>query len=341
MRSGIRGLSAAIVAFALVTPAAEAARKSWTSGQWGGVSAEIPEGWTATFQRPDQPGGAAIVLRPPGDTPLILLMTPLPLGGSEEPSVVLKRLADEIRASLLRTSVEKALTPRELRGAGCRGLYHSATDKTVERPTATNFRYVDQGGAIAGRFLITFTLLTNDPEGASRDQARKIVESLEHVLPGPPWRNADGTVAMAFPGKSWKLRLALPGFAVDPLTPKTEEPGVRLLARNPKTGVIVSAFLERSPEGWTAVRHREDALVKMQAGDGMKRDSLRRSERGDAAILEYQVAEYRGERIDQKSMNSYRVKDGVWIDVHVSKEGYRPEDQTLLDAVIDSVRIEE
>jgi hypothetical protein len=263
------------------------------------------------------------------------------MGAAADPREAVTSIARTVQTQLSEVAVEKELPIRELRGPRAEGRFVSATDRTVETPTADNYRFVDQGAVVTGRFLVSFTLLTNDPDGPSRASAREIVASATHVLPGPPWRNPDGTIAMAFPGKSWRVRIALPGFDVEPLAPKQSEPGVRMLARNAKSGVIVSAYLERSPEGWTAVRHREDALVKMQAGDGMKRDKVRRFERADAAILEYEVAAYRGERIDQKSMNAYLVRDGVWIDVHVSKTAFKPEDQPLLDAVIDSVRIEE
>lgn len=341
MRSIGRFLATAAAALALLGTPAFGARKSFGFGQWGGISLDVPDGWTAVKQGEGTPGGFAIRVEPAPGGDLVLLVTPIPYAGSQDLPIAVREVAEGVREKLRTLAVEKDLPIRELKGAHCEGRYVSATDRTVEHPSPGNYRYVDQGAAATGTYFMTFTILTNDATGPHRTVAREIVASAAHVLPGAPWRNPDGSVVIAFPGRPVKLRLSLPGFIVDPLTPKRDEPGVRLAARHPGTGVVVTAFLERSPEGWTAARHREEALALMQAGDGMKRDNLRRSERNGAAILEYEVKEFRGEAIRQRSMNAYLVKDGVWIDVHVSKTGFKPEDQAQLDAVIDSVRLEE
>ncbi len=45
-----------------------------------------------------------------------------------------------------------------------------------------------------------------------------------------------------------------------------------------------------------------------------------------------------GLRIDQRHVNAHVVHDGVWLDVHLSKPRYTPQDDALFDAIIRTVR---
>lgn len=58
------------------------------------------------------------------------------------------------------------------------------------------------------------------------------------------------------------------------------------------------------------------------------------------ALLEFQLADPPGEPASYKSLNASLVHDGVWVDVHISKGSFKPEDQALFEAVLGSVRIE-
>ena len=63
------------------------------------------------------------------------------------------------------------------------------------------------------------------------------------------------------------------------------------------------------------------------------------SEVGDAAIVEYMVKAYMGRKVGQKNIHVYLAHDGYWIDVHISKVLYQPQDQPSLDAIVKSVQI--
>jgi hypothetical protein len=62
----------------------------------------------------------------------------------------------------------------------------SATDKTVPHPTAEDFKHVDQGAVSLGSVVVSFTLLTNVPEGPEREQALAIVRDLKISPPKSP-----------------------------------------------------------------------------------------------------------------------------------------------------------
>src|SRR5262245_30108708 len=133
-------------------------------GVWGRLQVQLPEGWKATTQPPEADGGSAMRIRPDAATPLELLMTPVPVTGDEEAiAQALRDAVEEAAKGVKETSVEKDLPIRELAGAECQTLYFTATDRTVENPTGGDFKYLTQGAASVGRFLVTFTILTNLP----------------------------------------------------------------------------------------------------------------------------------------------------------------------------------
>jgi hypothetical protein len=315
--------------------------RTFPLGQWGQFGIELPEGWTAVAQGPEASGGAAIRIAPGRDVPLVLLMTPVPAAtrSEEELDAAVAKLAEEVKQHIAQVAVESELTVRELRSDHCHARYVSATDKTVEKPTATDFKYVDQGGAAVGRLLVTFTILTNVKDAPERAQALEIVRSASHGRPRTPWLTPEGGVALSYPGKTWKLKMDLPGYDIEPTQLKEGGKGVRLSGYNKATGMIITAFLEEAHPGWTAVDHREDAWKTMQRASPMDRQDVKRSERGSMALLEMFVPSYQGQQTNQKHVNAYLVRDGVWIDVHLSKPGFKDADVALFEKVLGSVKL--
>src|SRR5262249_40086895 len=152
-----------------------------------------------------------------------------------------------------------------------------------------------------------------------RAAAREIIRTARIGPPRPPKQSAEGTVRLRAPGPKWSLAIDLPGFDIEPIQIREDPPGTKLSALNRKTGLIVTAFIEQSKSGWTAVNARENAWTIMQSASPMERKDVQRSERGDMALLEYSVPRYKGEDVNQKSVNAYLVRDGMWVDVHISK----------------------
>jgi hypothetical protein len=334
MRPGI-----AIVALLLTTPAAAAATRL-DLGPFGGLVLDVPSGWTAVRQNSDEPGGFAFRVEPPPGTPLMLLITPLPIPADRDPvstarTFVTTRVVEQLRPS----AVETTLTVITLTGPATQMFYVSATDKTVTQPTATSFRYVDQGAASLGPMLLTFTLLTNDKDGSARAAARDVVRTARLTPPRPPTQTRAGTVRLPAPtSPAWALAIDLPGFRLEPIDVRVKPAGTRLSGANPDTGINVTVFIEESEPGQTAVDHREDAWRRMLASSPMDRVDVKRSERGPMALLEYRVPTYVGAAVNQKSINVYVVRRGMWIDVHLSKVAYVPSDDALFESIISTIR---
>jgi len=319
-----------------------AAPRAFPLGQWGQLQIDVPEGWTAVTQGKEAAGGVALKVTPPKDVQLVLLMTPLPApGNADDIDAAAQKATEENKVTLAKAAVESELPVRELESPDAHAFYVSATDKTVEKPSATQFKYVDQGAAAVGRLLVSFTILGNAQDGAERAQAREIVRTARQLFPGPPWITPGGGVAMAYPGKAWKLALNLAGYEIDPFQIVAGGKGVRVTGRNQATGMIVSAVLKDAHPGWTAVEHREDAWTTLQTESPMGREDVKRSERGPMALLEMRVPTFWGRAVNQQNVSAYLVRDGVWADVHLSKVNFKEEDRALFEKVLASVRIEE
>lgn len=314
-------------------------------GPWGAVIFELPEGWTAEIQDATAPEGEAIrFLPPPGSPPMALLATPLQAGwGKEEELAAAARkvVEDAIRPSVDRTTLEPSPPLLELEGAESKALYYSWTDRTVTAPTEDDFRYAVMGVATVRHLMMTFTFLTNDKNSAAWGTALEAIRGARYGAPGTPWRTPAGGYALRYPGKSWRLALDLPGFEVPPIEWRSKTKAVRLLGENHAADVMITVFLERAGLGWSEIDHREEAWRRLQTSVPAERTDVRRSERRGMAILEHTVPVFRDERVPRRHVNAHLVRDGIWIDVHLSKARFKEKDQKLFDAVLDSVRFEE
>jgi len=57
----------------------------------------------------------------------------------------------------------------------------------------------------------------------------------------------------------------------------------------------------------------------------------------DAAMVEYLQTEVGNVKVDQKNLHAYWVKDGYWIDVHISQVAYREADRDRLVGLIRAI----
>lgn len=333
----------ALIGFLLATVGlgvAAAEVRSFPLGQWGSLSLDLPEGWNVREQGPEAEGGAAIVVSPPSDIPLVLLLTPSPVPGDLDAALALaQRSVQEGAGRLQEVAVEHAVPVKPLRGPQCTAMYVSATDRTVEVPTLEDFQYIDQGVAIVGRLLVTFRQLTNLKDASERGQGLGIVRTARHDPPGPPWRTPEGKVRLEFPGKTWRVALDLPGFEMEPAQLAADHKGVRLAGENPETKMILTVFLEESPKGWTAVKHRDRYWKRIRSKMGIDRRQAIRSERGPLALLEFVLPLPSDTSVNWKSLHAFLDHDGLWLDVHLSKGGFQPRDQAFFDQIVASIRV--
>ncbi|HZT34317.1 MAG TPA: hypothetical protein VFA15_00240 [Nitrososphaera sp.] len=64
------------------------------------------------------------------------------------------------------------------------------------------------------------------------------------------------------------------------------------------------------------------------------------SEIGDVSYFEFFMPSFQGQPVKQQNMYAEFVKDGFWVDMHISKVLYKPEEHKLFEGVIKSVEFE-
>src|SRR5260370_10905934 len=140
------------------------------------------------------------------------------------------------------------------------------------------------------------------------------------------------------PGKAWALELARQG-----LTTKANEiqPDGRryFLAENTKARVIVFVFLEASKAPGQAGECKHSLEEKGKGNVWVVLGVLKGiayREKGEMQILEFTLPEVDGAPTNQKNIFGCLTKDGIFVDIHISKVFFRAADQPLFDALLQS-----
>lgn len=145
-------------------------------------------------------------------------------------------------------------------------------------------------------------------------------------------------VRLALPGYNWMLEIDKEGFKIEEgeMTPNGE--ARRIFVKNDNTGINMSIFLEKAPKSGDINDCREYYWNKMKKSPFEEID-IKRSQYRDMAILEYMINEYMGQKINQKNIHAYLVKDDIWIDVHLSKVNFKIEEENIFMEIIDAIKI--
>jgi tetratricopeptide (TPR) repeat protein len=152
-------------------------------------------------------------------------------------------------------------------------------------------------------------------------------------------RQADQSVRrLSIPGQTWALEVKLPDFVVEQEQLRGDGEGRMIMAGIKDKGYIVSIFLEPIPHGESAAQLRDMAAADISKGSRLKVSDFKTSEYGKIPTLEYMIKEFEGQPVNQKNLNAYFVNAGYWVDVHLSKTLFRPGDEKLFYAVLDTVR---
>ena len=335
------------VVFALAMFPASARVDSYLVGDprlsFGSIELDVPDDWSSLRQEPGSPSGQALKLAPPGDKPFLLLITALPLlerAGPNGRCADLRPIADDVRDKLREVAEERDVPLQELRGSRTCGYYASVTDRTVETPSLKNFKYGTQGYAVTGHAMLSFTVLTNLKDPPELSTALEIVGSARHIGLPDSSKSAMAALRLSFPGKTWGLRVDLDGFKLRSTGPPKGRPGMHVAAGKDDPDINISIFLETDSRADSAKGYRQwyrDNHVRPIMGS--KPFDIQESDRNGVPILEYShtLADHNA---TMRHMNAFFVHDGVWIDVHISKVPYSPDDREHFNAIFDSVVIE-
>jgi hypothetical protein len=155
---------------------------------------------------------------------------------------------------------------------------------------------------------------------------------------------------IALPDRAWGLQLATEGFTVQ-LDQMRHPTDIRyVLAKSDKTKVNLSVVLEKAPSSKTGTECRDLYWARLRNRE-VKMEGVKTSQRGGMAILEYATNPFgmvlpKEKALEQfgftqKHLNAYFGRDGVCVDVHLSKVLSKPDEDPQFDPIVDSLRLVE
>lgn len=160
---------------------------------------------------------------------------------------------------------------------------------------------------------------------------------------------------VALPDQPWCLELKIPGGTsrdIDELKPDGR--ALRIQGSNEKTGLTVSAWIVPiPPDGWvtegsgasarrrllTPAEFRDLALKRSPAATLPPARAPTLTQSATKASYEYEAPPFPDAPFVMHHLYVFFVHGDRWIDIHVSKTGFRPADQPSFDAIRTDARI--
>jgi tetratricopeptide (TPR) repeat protein len=150
-------------------------------------------------------------------------------------------------------------------------------------------------------------------------------------------------------GKSNLVQMAIPGvkgvleFDVGPTTSEThvrpDGKEVQLRAFGRPDNLNITAFLQQVTFPASAEKCRDEWWPDTKKGP-FQRDNLHETVVKDGiARVEFIVPEFQGVKVQQKNIHAYLGGRDLCAEIHLSKVGYKPDDQKLFEDFLASVRL--
>jgi hypothetical protein len=141
------------------------------------------------------------------------------------------------------------------------------------------------------------------------------------------------------PGVPWILTIPADDFDISKSTQAPDGKQAYFLFVSAKTGITASVFIEPANKCVNSKSCRD--LVRTTNLPNVKGpENVLSSEIGDISILEYLLPSFRGQSLRQQNMYAEFVQDGFWVDLHISKVLYTPQDRSLFETLVRSVKFE-
>jgi hypothetical protein len=146
---------------------------------------------------------------------------------------------------------------------------------------------------------------------------------------------ADGKMSFTSKTAPWELVLDLKGYSLAQY--RTKPDGVYFHLSSEGTGMNVSLFIEPAVKCKTSKECRDMVLAAGNPAWGKYQD-LVQSEIGDVSYFEFYRPEALGMPLQMLDMYAQFVKDGYWVDLHISKVLYKKEHHKLFENIVKSAQ---
>jgi hypothetical protein len=120
---------------------------------------------------------------------------------------------------------------------------------------------------------------------------------------------------------------------------KPDGSGVYYSLSDEKGQLMISFFIEPVKECKDSKSCR-DMILKAGNPGWENPQAIVQAEIGDVSYFEFFIATYQGVPIKQQNMYAEFVKDGYWVDLHISKILYEPQDHEMFERLVKSIKFE-
>jgi hypothetical protein len=141
------------------------------------------------------------------------------------------------------------------------------------------------------------------------------------------------------PGSPWTLTLPADNFKLAEKKTRDDGRGAYFYLVDEKQSVYLSMFIEPAKDCKDSKSCR-DMIWKLGNPAWVNPQNVVQSEIDDISVLELMVPSYQGLNIRQQNVYAEFVVDGFWVDFHISKILYQPEEHKLFERIIKSIRFE-
>lgn len=274
--------------------------------------------------RPAGAAGYALNVKPVGPAAAKLQIT-IGLTPPEKPvaagkfTAILNRVLEEAK----RGSVEQKVAPQPLPLAQGSGLFAELTDASlVGQPSRPNSSKVLRSGigALDPHAMLIVTLQFDDPAAPEVADMMKLIGSLR--LQRETKVSAPAKVAsfqFTVPESKLRLELAAPGLELETNAAGTANPNPRYFAVQDLTHrVMFTGWFEAAAgyQGLKAFWAKESAMLEKR---GFKLEQVEFGQVQDWEVIYY--VQPISEKIRMQHLRAELVRDGTWIDLHLSATG--------------------
>ena len=151
--------------------------------------------------------------------------------------------------------------------------------------------------------------------------------------------SGDRRIEFTVPDAPWSLTLPKANLVVNRQEIKADRRSGYFLLTDEKNQMTISFFIEAVKDCKNSKACR-DMIRKLGNPAWEDAQKFEQYEIGDVSYLELFVPSFRGAPVKQQNVYAEFVKDGFWVDLHISKVLYKPEHHSLFEQIIKSIKFE-
>lgn len=318
---------------------------------YGQLNFRVPADWKSKFEKSPEKRTETITFSPRSGNSFMLMIDPLVQKEQKidfQNQEIMRKQVEQLGNSFLPHARETQLNIREAKGRYSTFYYFSLTDKA---PKPGEWECLTQGRIGVGIYLLHFTVLTHSLDAKEIQEAVQVLTSVEYIKTYSKtvseWPISSGNkYLVSADTASWSLQFPKAGLELQQSKFRNEGRS-RYFHFSDKKGLNISFFIEPASSCRTSLECR-----KMQhdtpSGSMKVSKYIKDYEINDFAVVEYflekagddlirQIPALKDKIINQGNINAHYVKDGYWVDIHISKLNFTDSDKLYFENILKSL----